>query len=55
MDSSFWFGTITKTWDSPLHATYLGVSGYNFKKNIDFLSEDLFYFNKQCWPWWNAA
>ena len=36
--------------------TYLRVSVYNLKKNIVFFCPKiLFYFNKQCRPWWNAA
>ena len=52
MDSSFlvWYNKL-----GIVHGTYLGVSGYNLKKKCIFVSEDLFYFSKQCRPFWNAA
>ena len=34
-----------------VHYTYLGVSGYNFSKNIVFFCQkDLLYLYKQCRP-----
>ena len=38
MDSSFWFDIIN--WDTPL---YIGVSVYNFKKNIVFFCLKIFF------------
>ena len=39
-----------------VHCTYLGMSGYNFKKQYCILlSEELIYLYKQCRPWWSAA
>ena len=33
-----------------VHCIFLGVSGYNLKKNCIFLLKDLSYLNKQCRP-----
>ena len=33
-----------------VHCTFIGVSGYNFKKILHFLSEDLFYFSNSVDP-----
>ena len=50
MDSSFWFDTINR--DSPFTPLYIsrGVRFYLKKNIVFFLSEDLFYPNKQVEP-----
>ena len=40
MDSSFWFDTINLGIKSIVH---LGVSGYNFQKNVAFLCLKIFF------------
>ena len=51
MDSLVWYNKL-----GIVHCTYLGESGYFFKKNIEFFCLKIFiYLYKQCRPWWNAA
>ena len=40
MDSSFWFDTINF---GIVHCTYLGISGYNFQKNVVFFCLKIFF------------
>ena len=42
MDSSIWVDKLVI-----VHCTYLGMSGYHFKKYCIFLSEDLFDLNSE--------